>query len=256
MTNELFDMHGCWVVGRKPVQEILFTKPEQVDLVYIQENIRSHPLERLIDVCKSQKVRFRRVSEAEMQRIHPGKSQGVLARVFQPGFSNMPAVLERLANAPLPLVLALDQIQDPGNLGTLARSLLALGGAGVIIPKNRTAFPGAVASRASAGALNQLPVAQVTNLARSLDYCEEQGCTVYGTVVDAREGENLFTFAPSFPAVLVLGNEDKGIRPNVLKRCARKVYIPMPGSMQSLNVAQAGAMALAMFARSRGGRDR
>jgi 23S rRNA (guanosine2251-2'-O)-methyltransferase len=250
MNQDISEDQGCWTVGRKPVQEILFSKPEQIDVVYIQDGVRSHALERIVDVCKSQKVRYRKVIDAEMRRIHPGNHQGVLARIFQPGFTNMAAVLERAATAPLPLVLALDQVQDPGNLGTLARSMVALGGAGIILPKNRTAFPGAVAAKASAGALNRLPIAQVTNLARSLEYCVDQGCTVYGTVVGA-DAENLFSFTPTFPAVLVLGNEDKGIRPNVLKRCDHKLFIPMPGEMQSLNVAQAGAMALGMFARAK-----
>jgi len=250
MSDDAGKEYESWAVGRKPVQEVLLSKPEQVDLVYIQENIRSHALERIVDVCRSQKVRFRKVSEADMKRIHSGNSQGVLARIFQPGFTNMAAVLEQLATAPLPVVLALDQVQDPGNLGTLARTMVALGGAGIILPKNRTAFPGAVAAKASAGALSRLPIAHVTNLARSLEYCAEQGCTVFGAVV-AANAENLFTFTPTFPAVLVLGNEDKGIRPNVLKRCDRKLFVPMPGVMQSLNVAQAGAMALAMFARLR-----
>lgn len=250
MNDDSGKEYESWAVGRKPVQEVLFSKPEQVDLVYIQDSIRSHALDRIVDVCRSQKVRFRKVSETEIKRIHPGNSQGVLARIFQPGFTNMAAVLEQVSTAPLPLVLVLDQVQDPGNLGTLARTMVALGGAGIILPKNRSAFPGAVAAKASAGALSRLPIAHVTNLARSLEYCADQGCTVYGAVI-ATDAENLFTFTPTFPAVLVLGNEDKGIRPNVLKRCDHKLFVPMPGEMQSLNVAQAGAMALAMFARVR-----
>lgn len=242
----------CWTVGRKPVQELLFTRPEQVDVVYIQDNIRSQALGRIVDVCKSQKVRFRRVSEQEMRKLHAGNHQGVLARIFQPGFANMGAVLEKAATSPLPLVLALDQIQDPGNLGTLARTVLALGGAGLILPKNRTAFPGVAAAKAGAGALHQLPIAHVTNLARSLDYCEQSGFEIVGAGV-LQGSENALTFQPNFPAVLVLGSEDKGIRPNVQKRCARMLHIPMPGPMQSLNVAQAGAIVLGMYARAKAG---
>ncbi|GAB6059882.1 23S rRNA (guanosine(2251)-2'-O)-methyltransferase RlmB [Desulfonatronum parangueonense] len=239
-----------WTIGRKPVQEILLAKPEQVDLVYVQENIRSRALERIMEICKSRKVRYRMVSEGELQKIHPGNHQGVIARIFQPGFTDMGALIEQVGRAPLPLILALDQVQDPGNLGTLARTLVALGGAGMILPKNRSAFPGTIAAKAGAGALHKLPITHVTNLARSLDYCQEQGFTIYGCSVDT-EGENIFRMTPVYPAILVLGNEDKGIRPNVLKRCDHKIYIPMPGIMQSLNVAQAGAIALGMFARSR-----
>lgn len=243
-------MDEFWTVGRKPVQELLFATPEQVDLVYIQDNVRSHPLSRLVDICKSQKVRFRLVSEQELTRLFPGNHQGVLARIFQPGFTNMAAVLEMGRMAALPLVLALDQVQDPGNMGVLARTLLALGGAGLILPKNRTASLGSVAAKTSAGALNRLPVAHVVNLSRSLEYCAEEGFAIYGAAMDS-QGENILEIRPRFPAVLVLGNEDKGIRQGVLKRCSKKVFIPMPGGMQSLNVAQAGAICLGMFAKAR-----
>lgn len=243
-------MDEFWAVGRKPVQELLFTKPEQVDQVYVQDNVRSHSLGRLIDICKSRKVRFKLVSGQEMSRLYSGNHQGVLARVFQPGFTYLDAVLDQGRIAPLPLVLVLDQVQDPGNLGVLARTLAALGCGGLILPKNRSAALGTVAAKTSAGALNRIPVAHEVNLARTLEHCAEKGFVIYGTTTDS-QAENIFTFSPSFPAVLVLGNEDKGIRPNVLKRCTHSVYIPMPGRMQSLNVAQAGAICLGMFARAR-----
>jgi len=245
-------MTDFWTVGRKPVQELLFARPEQVDLVYILDNARSHALERLVDICKSRKIRYRLVSEQELSRLHPGNHQGVLARVFQPGFANLAAVLNRGRQAALPLVLALDQVQDPGNLGVLARTLLALGCGGLILPKNRSAALGTIAAKTSAGALNKLPVAHVVNLSRALDHCAEEGFVIYGTTTDS-QAENVLTFRPQFPAVLVLGNEDKGIRPGVLKRCRRKLFIPMPGEMQSLNVAQAGAVCLALFAKARHG---
>lgn len=245
-------MNDFWAVGRKPVQELLFAKPEQVDLVYIQSDVRSHALTRLVDICKSQKVRYRLVPGQDLVRLYSGNHQGVLARVFQPGFSNLAAVLSQGRSSPLPLVLALDQIQDPGNLGALARTVLALGGGGLILPKNRSAALGAVAAKTSAGALNKLPVAHVVNLARTLEHCASEGFVVYGATVSP-QAENIFSFSPRFPAVLVLGNEDKGLRPGVLKRCDHEVFIPMPGAMQSLNVAQAGAICLGMFARTAGG---
>ncbi|HDQ41771.1 MAG TPA: RNA methyltransferase [Desulfonatronum sp.] len=239
-----------WTVGRKPVQELLLARPEQVDLVYIQDNVRSRSLGRFVDMCKRLKVRYRLVSSQDLSRLYGGNHQGVLARVFQPGFFDLDAVMEQSRAAVLPLLLALDQIQDPGNVGVLARSVLALGGGGLILPKNRTAALGPVAAKTSAGALNRLPVAHVVNLSRALEQCAAQGFVVFGATMDS-QAENILRITPPFPAVLVLGNEEKGIRPGVLKHCSHRVYIPMPGGMQSLNVAQAGAICLGMFAKAR-----
>ena len=240
---------GFWQVGRKPVQELILSSPGQVHVVYIQDDVRSPALGRLAEICRSRKVRFRRVSGQELDRLAPGNHQGVLARVFQPGFADLPAVLDAGRKAALPLVLALDQVQDPGNLGVLARTLLALGGGGLILPRDRTAALGAVASKASAGALNRLPVAHVVNLSRALEQCSEEGFAIYGAVMQG-PAKNVLAMRPRFPAVLVLGNEDKGIRPNVLKRCMIQVFVPMPGEMQSLNVAQAGAICMGLFAKA------
>ena len=157
--------------------------------------------------------------------------------------------------APLPLLLALDQVQDPGNVGTLCRTLYALGGAGLLLPRHNSAYLGPAARRAAAGALEHLPVAQVTNLAHALDSAEEAGLTIYGA--GGAPGHNsLDAFADGMrlPAVLVLGNEDKGLRPGVAKRCAHMLRIPLARPFDSLNVAQAGAvlLGLAASARSRG----
>lgn len=250
MTMDAQDTQDFWTVGRKPVQELLQARPDQVDLVYVQKDVRSHALVRLVDTCKRQRVRYRLVPGRELDRLHPGQHQGVIARVFFPGYAALPDLLGQARKVDLPLVLALDQVQDPGNLGALARTLLALGGGGLILPKNRTAALGPVAARASAGALNRLPVTQVVNLSRTLKECSDAGCHVYGATMD-RDAENILEFVPAFPAVLVLGNEDTGIRPGVLKHCSARLFIPMPGAVQSLNVAQAGAICLGMFARAR-----
>ncbi len=250
MCNTSEARHDFWAVGRKPVQELLCTRPEQVDVVYIQDNLRSHFLSQLVEICKARRVRYRLVSAEGLSRLSTGNHQGVVARVFQPGFADLSVVLDQCRTAALPVLLALDQVQDPGNLGVLARTLLALGCGGLILPKNRTAALGPVAAKTSAGALNRLPVAHVVNLSRTLEQCASKGFVVYGAAMDC-DAENILEICPSFPAVLVLGNEDKGIRPGVLKQCSRRVYIPMPGRMQSLNVAQAGAICLGLFARAR-----
>lgn len=250
MSSEIDAKNDSWTVGRKPVLEMIRANPEQVDIVLVQKDIRSHALSRLVDACQRQGVRFRLVPGRHLDRIHPGQHQGVAARVFLPQRKNLADMLEHAKKASLPLILALDQIQDPGNLGALARTLLAMDGGGIVIPKDRTAALGPAAIKAGAGALHRLDVAQVVNLSRALEQCRESGYHVYGTSIGP-DAENVLEFRPHFPAVLVLGNEDRGIRPGVLKRCSVRLFIPMPGTMQSLNVAQAGAVCLGLFARAR-----
>lgn len=185
--------------------------------------------------------------------------QGVIARVFDAGFAEFGDILRDAPDAPLPLIVALDQVQDPGNVGTLARTLYALGAAGLVVVRHGGAALGGAAARAAAGALEKLPVAKVTNLARALDEADEAGYTIYaagGAAPDAdgKPGSgprNPFTEPLRTPAVLVLGNEDSGIRPNVAKRCHFTLSIPMARDFDSLNVAQAGAILVGCFAARR-----
>jgi 23S rRNA (guanosine2251-2'-O)-methyltransferase len=185
--------------------------------------------------------------------------QGVIARVFDAGFAEFGDILRDAPDAPLPLIVALDQVQDPGNVGTLARTLYALGAAGLVVVRHGGAALGGAAARAAAGALEKLPVAKVTNLARALDEADEAGYTIYAAggaapETDGKPGSgprNPFTEPLRTPAVLVLGNEDSGIRPNVAKRCHFTLSIPMARDFDSLNVAQAGAILVGCFAARR-----
>jgi len=238
------------VPGRKPVLELLDAAPERVDTVFLQKGAHGPEISQIVEFCKRARVRFRIVERVELERLFPGNTQGVAARVREVGYASFEELLRTALDAPLPLLLALDQVQDPGNVGALARTLYALGGAGLVVPQDRTAFLGGAAAKASAGALTRLPVARVVNLARALDQALDQGWNVYATVADP--GAVPLFDAPLYtPAVLVLGNEEKGVRPGVQKRATGCVTIPMARPFDSLNVAQAGAIILGEFTRRR-----
>ncbi len=236
------------VPGRKPVLEQLDAAPERVDTVFLQKGARGPEISQIVDLCKGAKVRFRTVDRAELERLCPGNTQGVVARILPRASTSLEDLLAAVHDSPLPLILALDQVQDPGNVGTLARTLYALGGTGIIVPKDRSAFLGAAAAKASAGALTRLPVAKVVNLARALDEAADQGFNIYATVAspDARP---LYTTPLHTPAILLLGNEEKGLRPGVLKRATATLTIPMARPFDSLNVAQTGALVIGEFVR-------
>jgi 23S rRNA (guanosine2251-2'-O)-methyltransferase len=233
--------------GLKPVLELLASDPARIDTVFIRRGRRTPDTDRLMDLCREMRVRFSLVEGQVLDKLYAGGHQGVVARLFEAGYVELDDLLRDAPDAPLPLIIALDQVQDPGNAGTLARSLYALGGAGLIVPRHNAAYLGAGAHRAAAGALEKLPVARVANLARALDEAAEAGYAIYGAMCG--EGSvNAFTATLRTPCVLVLGNEDKGIRPNVAKRCDTLLHIPMLRDFDSFNVAQAGALLLGCFA--------
>ena len=241
--------------GMKPVLELLRTDPQRIDLVFCKKGLRTRDAQDVQQLCRQSGVRFSLVDQAALDRLcreaarqngndaAPLNHQGVVARLTATDFRDLADVLQAAAEAPLPLVVALDQVQDPGNVGTLCRTLYALGGAGVILPRHNSAYLGPAAHRAAAGALERLPVARVTNLAHALDEAEEAGFSIYGAGCGP-DAADAFEHAMQLPAVLVLGNEDKGLRPGVAKRCGRMLRIPLARKFDSLNVAQAGAILL------------
>ena len=159
------------------------------------------------------------------------------------------AELEDLLGKPRALLLVLDGVTDPQNLGALVRSAHALGAQGVVLPKDRAAGIGPTAFKAAAGALEHCPVARVTNLSRALEQLKQAGIW---TVALAGDGEkDLREIDLRVPVALVLGSEGSGVRPLVRKTCDHVARIPMAGRIGSLNVSAAGAIALYEAARQR-----
>ncbi len=164
--------------------------------------------------------------------------QGVVAEVDAYPYAD-PAQLLRVENA---LIVALDQVQDPRNLGAVCRSAEAAGASGLVIPERRSAEVTAVACKASAGAVEHLPVARVRNLADWLTAAKEAGFWIWGADADAEQrpwGADL-----TGPTVLVLGGEGKGIRPRVGSACDGVIALPQRGRVGSLNVSAAATALL------------
>jgi len=146
------------------------------------------------------------------------------------------------------LLLALDRVEDPGNLGALMRSALAFGALGVLTPRDRSAPLTPAALKAAAGAAEVLPLARAVNLRRALEDLKKAGFWLVGA--DSRGPENLFTFVFPGRAVIVLGSEGRGLSPLVRKICDFLVAVPLAGrAVPSLNVSVAGALFMAEFAR-------
>ncbi|HYU60015.1 MAG TPA: 23S rRNA (guanosine(2251)-2'-O)-methyltransferase RlmB [Solirubrobacterales bacterium] len=175
--------------------------------------------------------------------------QGIVAEVDPYPYASA----DELLRDPDALIVALDQVQDPRNLGAVCRSAEAAGAAGVVIPERRSARVTAVACKASAGAVEHLAVARVRNLADWLAEAKQAGGWIYGA--DPGGPARYDEVDLSGLTVLVLGGEGKGIRPRVAEGCDALVSIPVAGRVGSLNVSAAAAVLLFEAVRQRGGRE-
>lgn len=171
--------------------------------------------------------------------------QGVVAEVDPYPYADPNALLRREGA----LLVALDQVQDPRNLGAVCRSAEFAGAAGVVIPERRSAEVTAVACKASAGAVEHLDIARIRNLADWLGQAKAAGFWIWGA--DAEAGEAPWAADLSGPTVLVLGGEGKGIRPRVASACDGLVALPQRGNVDSLNVSAAAAALLFEATRQR-----
>lgn len=183
---------------------------------------------------------------AELARLAGSpEHQGIVAEVDPYPYADPTALLR----APDALVLALDQVQDPHNLGAVCRSAEVAGAAGVVIPRRRAASITPAACKASAGAVEHLPVARVRNLADWLVSAKEQGAWIYGAQAGAPQAHTAVDL--SGRAVVVLGSEGAGLRDRVAEACDVLVSIPSRGRVASLNVSAAAAILLFEAARQR-----
>jgi 23S rRNA (guanosine2251-2'-O)-methyltransferase len=185
-------------------------------------------------------------SAEELERLCGSPDhQGVVAEVDPYPYADPNALLRR----PDALIVALDQVQDPRNLGAVCRSAEFAGAAGVVVPERRSAEVTAVACKASAGAVEHLEVARVRNLADWLAEAKAAGFWIWGA--DAEAGQAPWGVDFSGPTVLVLGGEGKGIRPRVASACDGLVALPRKGRVGSLNVSAAAAALLFEAVRQR-----
>ena len=184
-----------------------------------------------------------RIDELARGRAH----QGVVARVGPYTYSGLTEILA----APAPLLVVLDGVTDPRNLGAVLRAADGAGAGGVVIPRDRAVAVTAAAVKASAGASEHVPVARETNLRRAIDRIKEAGAWVYAAEV----GGTAYTEVDlSGPIALVLGSEGRGVRRLVREGCDGALSIPMLGAVGSLNVSVAAAVLLYEARRQRGWR--
>jgi 23S rRNA (guanosine2251-2'-O)-methyltransferase len=236
---------GDLIYGLRPVVEALRSKRREVyevlDLVG-DEEISS---EAFAHNARLSLVRRERIEELVPGAVH----QGVVARVGPYPYSG----LEEILAAPDPLVVVLDGVTDPRNLGAVLRAADGAGASGVVLPKDRAVGVTPVAVKASAGASEHVRVARETNLRRALERMKEAGLWAYAAEAAASARATAYSDLDlSGPVALVLGSEGRGVRRLVREGCDGTVSIPMRGAVSSLNVSVAAAVLLFEARRQRG----
>jgi len=239
-----------------PVLEALKTSPRNVREVIVDKRSGAK-IQKIVELAEQQNVTVRydkaAFSRDALQRngiADEDRHQGIIAHVLFPyvPLSEMLAEDAR-QSTDIPFIVALDSIQDPQNLGAIIRSAVASGCKKLILPKDRAAqITGAVA-KASAGAVFHIDVCRVTNLVSTIGALKEAGIWVFGTSVDAPL--SIYQADFSVPACLVIGNEERGLRPLVKKHCDVLVTIPMYSELDSLNASVATGVILFELARQR-----
>lgn len=231
------------VFGVQPVLEAL-SRPERVERIHLARE-RGGATDRIEQAAKTARVAVKAVPREALDRMAGPKQrhQGVAAELREASIEvlDLQGLIDRIAPVERPLVLLLDGVQDPGNLGAILRSAHALGADGVILPQDRTAPLGPAALKTSAGAALEIPIARVVNLKHALDPLTELGLWSAAAVMD---GEPARSADLDRGLALVMGGEAKGVRPSLAKRCDLRISIPMAKGFDSLNVSVAAGILL------------
>ncbi len=242
------------VYGLGPVAEVIKAVPHEIDCIFVSEKRLAKGgkdgVSSIVAEAKNRSLRWTSVGNAELDRLAKGAlHQGVVVIAGSFAYKTLHELVDAASKPGL--LVALDGITDPHNLGAIVRSALLLGADGVIVPKDRSAQVTALVTKTSAGASEHLPIAQVTNLVRALEELREEGYWS-AAIASGPKATPLQSVSSDVPLVLVLGSEGKGLRPLVAKTCDFHLEIPMAASaVGSFNVSVAAAIALYEVARQR-----
>ena len=240
-----------FLYGIHPVYEALIAGRRAFKKLYVSKSRQTKGIEDLLLRAQAEGIPIQ-YSEPEYLESLLGESvhQGVAARVGNYPFVDIGAILKKAeTDGEFPMVLALDGIVDPQNLGSLIRTSLAMGIHGIILAKDRSAPLSSSVSKASAGAVEHMLIARVTNLVSALIRLKKAGLWVVGAHAGSEQRVDEADF--NIGLVLVIGGESKGIRPLVRKTCDYLVSVPQKKLLDSLNAAVAGAIVMYEIVRQR-----
>jgi 23S rRNA (guanosine2251-2'-O)-methyltransferase len=223
---------------------------KEIDRILISKRTDSQIMNELFPLIRQQEVPFQYVPEEKLNRVTRKNHQGVIAFISQISYTPVDAMLfKSFDDGKDPVIIILDQISDVRNFGAIARSAECMGAAGIVIPEKGSARINADAVKTSAGALMKMPVARVASLRETLNYLRNSGLKI---IAISEKGEQmLYNSNLSGPLAIIMGAEDTGISPSLLKLSDEMLSIPMTGETESLNVSAAATVVLYEILRQR-----
>lgn len=248
-------MDEFYIYGRKPIIAALKAEAS-ISKIIMQYGIAGEEINLINFLSRKSKIpittydKNKFVALLKSNNLEKENHQGIVAlREIGVSLPLFQLVDESYDNNNFPILLLLDEIQDPHNLGSIARSAESAGASGLIIPETKSSPITPVAYKTSAGALEYLPYSSVKSIPNTLAYLKERGFGLIGTDMEANQ--NIYDIDYNFPVVLIIGNEGKGIRQSMLKQCDFIVKIPTFGKTESLNASVSAGIILFEILRKR-----
>ncbi|HEY4092222.1 MAG TPA: 23S rRNA (guanosine(2251)-2'-O)-methyltransferase RlmB [Luteibacter sp.] len=245
-------MTETWIVGINPVEGALANDPERIRELLVEQNSKNARISEILAAARKHGIQVRTMGKDQLEKMSgEARHQGVVARYETPpmlGENDLESLVEKAG--PDCLVLVLDGVTDPHNLGACLRSAAAAKVTAVVVPKDRAVGLTPTVRRASAGGADIVPLVAVTNLARALRTMKDAGVWITGLAGET--DKSIYQVDLKGPTALVLGGEGDGMRHLTREICDFVAKIPMPGNMESLNVSVATGVVLFEALRQRG----
>lgn len=237
------------VIGKNPVLEILKSSPKDLNkIVLLKKQKPEKTLELLVKTAKENSVNLIFLNYFDFKKFFDSKNkqegidQGVIGFIKDYKYVSVRDIAEENKKIKNPLILILDRITDPHNLGAVIRSAVCLGADGIVIPRHNSAEINHTVIKTSSGSVNYIKIARETNLSNTILYLKDNGYFIAGTEMNC--SKTIFETDFKIPLALVIGNEGEGIRNNLKNHCDFLVRIPMTGKLDSLNVSVSAAILL------------
>ena len=237
---------ALYIYGRNAVAEAI-KSGRNIEAIFVQ-NSSANTLKSLIEMARNRSIKVNLVEKWDMEKLAGENShQGIVCKASPYEYAELDDLFIR-AQEPgrLPVIIILDEVEDPHNLGAIMRTAECVGASGIIIPKRRSAGITETVVKTSAGAVEYMPCARVSNISAAIDKLKDNGYWIYGCDMD---GENLWETKLTGKIAIVIGNEGSGISRLVREKCDFIVSIPMRGQIESLNASNAAAVVLYEVAR-------
>lgn len=251
MQNNKENEQQLIIMGKNPVIEALSSE-RSINKIYIAEGMQKGSAQKIVGLAKEKKVIVQYVPKSKVDQMAGSTNhQGVVASISAYDYYEIHDLIQKIEQKEsMPFLLILDELEDPHNLGSIMRTADVTGVDGIIIPKRRSVGLTSTVAKTSAGAIEYVPVARVTNLAQTIDLLKEKGYWIVGTDASGKQFYHQVDY--QIPIAIVIGSEGKGMGKLIKDKCDFVVKLPMKGHVNSLNASVAASLLMYEVYRHRG----